>query len=129
MPNRAFECSDRKMRNLSFSTLARQILFILHFSNALLSCNNITPRAILLSRGHTILRSSSSQVIHSKLKIDQINSILYMLPSSSLFFQIQAAAAVDGEYGILEGKTAALIHPLVMMSLFATTIFRFLLSS
>lgn len=38
-----------------------------------------------------------------------------------LLLQAQAAMATDGAYGILEGRTAALIHPAVMLGLFTAT--------
>ncbi|XP_024024153.1 uncharacterized protein LOC21406222 [Morus notabilis] len=56
---------------------------------------------------------------------------LRQLESSSLpltaltlpfFFDPKNAAAVDGEFGILEGRSFALIHPIVMGSLFLYTL-------
>ncbi|QHO52140.1 uncharacterized protein DS421_2g36990 [Arachis hypogaea] len=38
------------------------------------------------------------------------------------YFDKDAALAVDGEFGILEGRTFALIHPIVMISLFFFTL-------
>ena len=35
----------------------------------------------------------------------------------------QNALAADGEFGILEGRTVALIHPIVMGSLFVFTLY------
>ncbi|VFQ95702.1 unnamed protein product [Cuscuta campestris] len=50
-----------------------------------------------------------------------------LLPLSSiaftLMFDAQDAAAVGGEFGILEGRSFALIHPIVMSGLFAYTLY------
>lgn len=40
-----------------------------------------------------------------------------------LFLDPQDALAVDGEFGILEGRSLALIHPIVMSGLFAFTLY------
>ncbi|MED6120986.1 hypothetical protein PIB30_025763 [Stylosanthes scabra] len=44
------------------------------------------------------------------------------LPQSTGYTRNDAALAVDGEFGILEGRTFALIHPVVMISLFFFTL-------
>jgi hypothetical protein len=41
--------------------------------------------------------------------------------AAPFLLQVQNALAVDGAFGILEGRTAALIHPIVMGSLFLAT--------
>ena len=43
--------------------------------------------------------------------------------STALLIPFENAVAKDGEYGILEGRTAALIHPAIMLSLFAITVY------
>lgn len=40
-----------------------------------------------------------------------------------LLLDVQAANAAGGEFGILEGKSAALIHPIAMISLFAFSVY------
>ncbi|CAL9082150.1 unnamed protein product [Musa acuminata var. zebrina] len=46
-------------------------------------------------------------------------AVAFSLP---LFFHPQDALAVDGEFGILEGRTFALVHPVVMGGLFFYTL-------
>ena len=41
--------------------------------------------------------------------------------ASPLILQVQSALASEGAYGILEGRTAALVHPAVMLSLLASS--------
>jgi hypothetical protein len=36
---------------------------------------------------------------------------------------IEAALAKDGEYGILEGKSVALLHPIIMLGLFGASVY------
>eukprot|EP00877_Chromochloris_zofingiensis_P001096 jgi/Chrzof1/10988/Cz05g19210.t1 len=38
-------------------------------------------------------------------------------------YEVGSALATEGQFGILEGRTAALIHPLVMVVLFGTTVY------
>lgn len=40
-----------------------------------------------------------------------------------LLLHADAAFAKDGEYGILEGRTAALLHPAIMLTLFVATLY------
>ncbi|GAX82504.1 hypothetical protein CEUSTIGMA_g9931.t1 [Chlamydomonas eustigma] len=42
---------------------------------------------------------------------------------SPLIFHAQSAMAASGEYGILEGRTVALMHPAVMFSLLASSLY------
>eukprot|EP00951_Prasinocladus_malaysianus_P007821 scaffold56300_cov39-Prasinocladus_malaysianus.AAC.1 len=43
--------------------------------------------------------------------------------ATPLFLGVGEAAAIDGQYGLLEGKSFALIHPIVMAGLFASTLY------
>ncbi|CAL9191079.1 unnamed protein product [Musa hybrid cultivar] len=65
-----------------------------------------SPALPLLSDAPSILPAAASAVAFS-------------LP---LFFHPQDALAVDGEFGILEGRTFALVHPVVMGGLFFYTL-------
>ncbi|XP_078178328.1 plant/protein [Carex rostrata] len=49
-------------------------------------------------------------------------SVSVAIPSIAFFLSPEAALAAGGEFGILEGRTLALIHPIVMGSLFAYTL-------
>ena len=42
---------------------------------------------------------------------------------ASLLLPIEEAVAKDGAYGILEGRTASMMHPLTMLALFGTSIY------
>lgn len=49
--------------------------------------------------------------------------LLSTLPSAPLLLDVPAAMAVDREYGILEGTSAALVHPIVMGGLLLATLY------
>jgi len=53
--------------------------------------------------------------------------VLQALPSaavlSQLIIPVQQAAAANAEYGLLEGKAVALVHPAMMFSLYLTTLY------
>lgn len=42
--------------------------------------------------------------------------------ASPLLLDVQSALAKDGEFGLLEGRTAALVHPAVMFALLGATL-------
>ncbi|KAL3536672.1 hypothetical protein ACH5RR_000038 [Cinchona calisaya] len=76
------------------------------------------------------IRSQLSEASNSPQKmlnqtIDHIKSATPPLTALSLSFFLDSkdALAVDGEFGILEGRTVALIHPIVMGGLFVYTLY------
>ncbi|KAM6583816.1 hypothetical protein CsatB_010818 [Cannabis sativa] len=85
--------------------------------------NNPTKLLIPQSQSHTKLSSTNSQIF--------INEAFAHLQSASLpltaltlpfFFDPQNAAAAGGQFGILEGRSFALVHPIVMGGLFVYTL-------
>lgn len=59
---------------------------------------------------------------------DNFQSLLFLKAAAgssafNIIFPIQDAFAKGGEYGILEGRTASMLHPLTMLALFATSIY------
>lgn len=69
---------------------------------------------------------------HSNHSQKLLQETIYLLKSASLplgafalplFLDSEDALAVGGEFGILEGRTVALIHPLVMAGLFFFTLY------
>ncbi|KAF4384508.1 hypothetical protein F8388_003815 [Cannabis sativa] len=85
--------------------------------------NNPTKLLIPQSQSHTKLSSTNSQIF--------INEAFAHLQSASLpltaltlpfFFDPQNAAAAGGQFGLLEGRSFALVHPIVMGGLFVYTL-------
>jgi hypothetical protein len=57
-----------------------------------------------------------------------MNLVIEKLPLQGitllLLEPVPYSLAKDGEYGVLEGRTASLIHPVIMLGLFLTTLYR-----
>lgn len=65
---------------------------------------------------------TSPSVPETSKRTDALNELAISLAVSAPFlFNAPAALAKDGELGLLEGRTAALIHPAIMFGLFAAT--------
>lgn len=82
------------------------------------------PKVVLLDRKSHKNPGTNSDDLHVKEKSHAFAKALSIVSISAAMVPIQAAFAKDGEFGILEGKTNALIHPIVMISLFVTTLYR-----
>ena len=63
------------------------------------------------------LTKESSEVSSPKIGAVAFASLVPLL------FPLEGALAKDGEYGILEGRTASLMHPFFMLCLFLTSIY------
>ncbi|KAI4372328.1 hypothetical protein MLD38_010571 [Melastoma candidum] len=84
------------------------------------------------SHSHKSKFAVSFQNVDLSLHLPKLPSTIFpIIPSVSLplsaatlpfFFETKDALAAGGEFGILEGRTFALIHPLVMSSLFVYTL-------
>jgi len=86
-----------------------------------------TPKAVGVSRKASINVSCSSDNKEKSTQNDARIATHLVVASSSLLspliFHAQSALAASGEYGILEGRTVALIHPAVMFSLLASSLY------
>ena len=64
-----------------------------------------------------------TETSHNRLS-SSINDLVVKTFVCSSIFPIHMALAKDGQYGILEGKSVALIHPIIMFGLFAYTLYK-----
>uniref|UniRef100_A0A803NUR7 Uncharacterized protein n=1 Tax=Cannabis sativa TaxID=3483 RepID=A0A803NUR7_CANSA len=85
--------------------------------------NNPTKLLIPQSQSHTKLSSTNSQIfINEAFAHLQSASLPLTALTLPLFFDPQNAAAAGGQFGLLEGRSFALVHPIVMGGLFVYTL-------
>ncbi|GJP36831.1 hypothetical protein CLOM_g21303 [Closterium sp. NIES-68] len=89
------------------------------------SCSSSSkPEAAVVESAENAVEQEPSFVASGFLEKAMLMSAVAMTP---LLLGAQDALAVDGDFGLLEGRTAALVHPLVMGGLFFTTLYAFYL--
>ncbi|KAL3613505.1 hypothetical protein CASFOL_042650 [Castilleja foliolosa] len=97
-----------------------------------LPSNLLPPKPIRSKLLHTPQNSSKSQNHPSKSPQNPLDLTIHHLKSASLpltaltlpfFLDPEDAVAVGGQLGILEGRSFALIHPIVMSGLFSYTLY------
>jgi hypothetical protein len=54
-----------------------------------------------------------------------MNDVILKLVTISAMNPVSEVLAKDGQFGILEGKTVALIHPTIMLGLFFYTLYKY----
>ncbi|GAX84349.1 hypothetical protein CEUSTIGMA_g11771.t1 [Chlamydomonas eustigma] len=86
-----------------------------------------TPMSLRVSRSNSgnICCSSASKEksTHNEARVATHLVVASSSLLSPLIFHAQSAMAASGEYGILEGRTVALIHPAVMFGLLASSLY------
>ncbi|KAF5816824.1 hypothetical protein HanXRQr2_Chr03g0138541 [Helianthus annuus] len=75
------------------------------------------------SQPQLFIPSSKSSSSHSQLFISTTKSLSLPLAAAVTLLNPQDALAAGGEFGILEGRSLALIHPIVMGGLFLYTLY------
>ena len=93
----------------------------------------ITPLVASRRSSPNLLRSRAGAVLACKQKataspqeaspavdvpVSPILSLTFLTP---FLLDVQSGLAKDGEFGLLEGRTAALVHPAIMLFLFSAT--------
>jgi hypothetical protein len=56
---------------------------------------------------------------------NSLKSLITIPTFVALLSPIKEAFATEGAYGIFEGRTASMLHPLTMLALFATSMYRY----
>jgi hypothetical protein len=69
-----------------------------------------------------LMPETSSSPTSSGVELTKLDMTAAGLMGPLLMF-VGDAAAADGQYGLLEGRSAALVHPIVMAALFGTTLY------
>lgn len=69
-----------------------------------------------------LMPETSSSPTSSGVELTKLDMAAAGLMGPLLMF-VGDAAAADGQYGLLEGRSAALVHPIVMAALFGTTLY------
>ena len=71
-------------------------------------------------KSHTLSGVLNSKSTHTK----PVDDVLLKLCVSFALLPVNQVLAKDGELGFLEGKTVALIHPVIMIGLFGVTLYK-----
>lgn len=78
----------------------------------------------LINTNPDLISTYSFPLSVPSLSVESLNSIMIIgLSSILLLFPTEAAFAKDGAYGVFEGRTASLLHPITMLLLFGTSVY------
>jgi hypothetical protein len=97
------------------------------FLSLIASSEALKVRSLKFSKSsHMAINLYDNKSFDNKSNLDEsIKSIVLFTTAISSFLPVDIAFAAGGEYGLLEGRTASMLHPLTMLALFSTSIYRY----